>query len=196
MFQFKPQIQWSLLFFKHHSYFTLFVLYKVWLSILQTMFRKLFQSHHFQKGVGLIENNKPKEAIRSLKAAIENNENLASSHYNLGLAYYLEKQPTLALQEWKKSIAIEPQVDALVNLANAYLLDKKSDVAIRYYEQAIELSPDDGQVHFNLGAAYESNGHMEKALNAYREARDYGIEEAQAHFRNVAAKLLKFNSEH
>eukprot|EP00835_Amoeboradix_gromovi_P005006 NODE_432_length_8732_cov_0.302907.p5 type:complete len:164 gc:universal NODE_432_length_8732_cov_0.302907:4616-5107(+) len=162
------------------------------------MLRKLFQSQSvktntLQKGINLLEKNQPKEAISVLKDAIKKGEDPSSSHFNLGLAYYLQKDTKMAIKEWESSLKIEKKPDTFVNLANVYLLMKDNTKAIRYYEQAIELDPSDGEIHFNLGVAYEKNGELDKALNYYREARDYGVEEAAKHFRNVAAKQLKFN---
>ena len=163
------------------------------------MFRKLLQSKNspiLQKGIQLIESNQPNEAIIALKEAISKGEQLANSHYHLGLAYYLQKDTVQAVKEWESSVNIEPKSDTLVNLANVYLL-KQDNVnikkAIKFYEQAADISPDDGQIHFNLGVAYEKNGQLDKALSSYREARDYGVEEAGKYFRNVAAKQLKFS---
>eukprot|EP00834_Sanchytrium_tribonematis_P002826 NODE_95_length_21511_cov_0.501168.p16 type:complete len:166 gc:universal NODE_95_length_21511_cov_0.501168:1298-1795(+) len=164
------------------------------------MFRKLYQSvtsvSALEKGIQHIENNQPKEAIKFLKDAIKKGEKLADSHYSLGLAYYLQKDVKMAVNEWEKSIKIKPQPDALLNLGNIYLLkqdDYNINKAIAYYEQAVKYNPDDGQIHFNLGVAYEKANQLNDALNHYREARDLGIDDAAKHLRNVAAKTLKLS---
>ena len=70
-------------------------------------------------------------------------------HYNLGNAYYKEKQYDKAISEFKQVNAPELKAKSLHNLGNAYAQNKKIDEAITAYEEALKLG-DDQDTKFNL----------------------------------------------
>ena len=160
------------------------------------MIRNLFQrkSAFLVKGIQFVEKNQPKEAISVLTEAIASGDKSADVQYHLGLAHYMRKDVKAAVEAFEASVEIKALPDALVNLGNIYLMKQDNaniKKSIKLFEQALQLAPSDGQIHFNLGVAYEKNGQLDKALQSYRESRDYGVEQANTYFRNVASKLLK-----
>ena len=70
-------------------------------------------------------------------------------HYNLGNAYYKEKEYKKAIAEFKQVNAPELKAKALHNLGNSYAQSKKIDDAIAAYEEALKLS-DDADTKYNL----------------------------------------------
>jgi len=70
-------------------------------------------------------------------------------HYNLGNAYYKEKEYKKAIAEFKQVNTPELKAKALHNLGNSYAQSKKRDEAIAAYEEALKLG-DDADTKFNL----------------------------------------------
>ncbi len=118
----------------------------------------------------------------------------SDTYYNLGNTLYLSREFDGALEAWQKALKLNPSAaaDIHTNLANVLLLHKKDvKTAISHYEASLALLENDGQVIFNLAAAYESLGDVEsltKAVSLYAKAEGLGID-AKKNLRNAAAKL-------
>ncbi|RDB23820.1 hypothetical protein Hypma_009017 [Hypsizygus marmoreus] len=118
----------------------------------------------------------------------------ASSLFNLGVTHYHLKEYDEAIEAWKESIALQPSSpDAHTNLASAYIISPgipRPDLAIHHLRIATSLSPEDPEIAFNLAAVLEATGRLEDALVQYQRSKDYGVERAALHIRNVSAKIL------
>lgn len=98
-----------------------------------------------------------------------------------------------AIAAWKESIALQPSSpDAHTNLASAYIISPVSrpDLALHHLHIASSLSPEDPEIAFNLAAVLEATGKLEEALEQYKRSKEYGVERAAVHIRNVSAKIL------
>ncbi|KAJ8094669.1 hypothetical protein PM082_010675 [Marasmius tenuissimus] len=117
----------------------------------------------------------------------------ASSLFNLGVTHYHLKEFDEAIAAWKESIALQPQSpDAHTNLASAYIISPipRPDLALHHLNIASSLSPEDPEIAFNLAAVLEATGRLEEALEQYKRSRDFGVDRAAMHIRNVSAKIL------
>lgn len=117
----------------------------------------------------------------------------ASSLFNLGVTHYHLKEFDNAIAAWKESIALQPaSADAHTNLASAYIISPvaRPDLALHHLHIAASLSPEDPEIAFNLAAVLEATGQLEEALKQYQRAKEYGVERAAMHIRNVSAKIL------
>ncbi|GBE89130.1 hypothetical protein SCP_1501350 [Sparassis crispa] len=117
----------------------------------------------------------------------------ASSLFNLGVTHYHLKEFDEAIAAWKESIALQPSSpDAHTNLASAYIVSPVSrpDLALHHLRVAVSLSPDDPEIAFNLAAVLEACGQLEEALVYYKRSKEYGVDRAAMHIRNVSAKIL------
>ncbi|KAK7056219.1 hypothetical protein VNI00_002771 [Paramarasmius palmivorus] len=135
----------------------------------------------------------------------------ASSLFNLGVTHYHLKEFDEAIAAWKESIALQPSSpDAHTNLASAYIISPipRPDLALHHLQHvdhniisrmdtnkwkssiASSLSPEDPEIAFNLAAVLEATGRLEEALENYKRSRDFGVERAAMHIRNVSAKIL------
>lgn len=84
-----------------------------------------------------------------------------------------------AIQAWTEAIRVAPNSpDAHTNLASAYIMSKPSrpDLATEHLRTAAAQSPDDPEIHYNLGAVLEACEELQEALQAYQRAYDGGIE--------------------
>ncbi|KAF9462953.1 hypothetical protein BDZ94DRAFT_1260248 [Collybia nuda] len=117
----------------------------------------------------------------------------ASSLFNLGVTHYHLKEYDEAIAAWKESISLQPSSpDAHTNLASAYIISPVSrpDLALHHLQIASSLSPEDPEIAFNLAAVLEATGKLEEALIQYQRSKDFGVERASVHIRNVSAKIL------
>ncbi|KDQ19080.1 hypothetical protein BOTBODRAFT_28573 [Botryobasidium botryosum FD-172 SS1] len=133
------------------------------------------------------------EAARRLCELSVSRKRTASGLFNLGVTCYHSKDFDAAIKAWQDSIEIQPDSpDAHMNLASAYILSPVSrpDLALHHLKLAASLSPEDPEVAFNLGAIYEATGQLEEALIQYKRSKDFGVERAAVHIRNVSAKIL------
>ncbi|KAJ8585990.1 TPR-like protein [Rhizopogon salebrosus TDB-379] len=117
----------------------------------------------------------------------------ASSLFNLGVTHYHLKDFDNAIAAWKESVALQPaSADAHTNLASAYIISPvaRPDLALHHLHIAASLSPEDPEIAFNLAAVLEATGQLEEALKQYKRSKEYGVERAAMHIRNVSAKIL------
>lgn len=50
---------------------------------------------------------------------------------------------------------------------------------------AASLAPEDAEIAFNLAAVLEACGFLEESLEHYKRAKEFGVERAEMHIRNV-----------
>ncbi|KAI0945607.1 hypothetical protein AcW1_001788 [Taiwanofungus camphoratus] len=134
--------------------------------------------------------------VQAAKASYQRSVHIkrtASSLFNLGVTHYHLKEYDEAIAAWKESIALQPSSpDAHTNLASAYIISPVSrpDLALHHLHIAASLAPEDPEIAFNLAAVLEACGRLEEALVQYKRSKEYGVERAAMHIRNVSAKIL------
>ncbi|PBK99359.1 TPR-like protein [Armillaria gallica] len=133
------------------------------------------------------------EAAKNLYKRSADIRRNASSLFNLGVTHYHLKEFDDAIAVWKESIALQPaSPDTHTNLASAYIISPvpRPDLALHHLHIASSLSPEDPEIAFNLAAVLEATGQLEAALEQYQRSKDFGVERAAMHIRNVSAKIL------
>ena len=113
---------------------------------------------------------------------------------NIGIVYFYQNNYALALEYFKRSMALREQqgdvpghVEALVNIGNIYLLQKDYDQALANYNRSLALVKDKlmtAEVLGQIGAALDSKGSYAEALNYLR--RGLEISESEKDQPNVA----------
>lgn len=84
-----------------------------------------------------LKEGKTELAIREYEEAIERNPASAATHFNLAIAYYLEKNMAGAISALEKVVELNPlDVEAHYNLACLWLYQKDLDKAKSYFEKA------------------------------------------------------------
>ncbi|KAG8881573.1 hypothetical protein FRB97_009407 [Tulasnella sp. 331] len=145
-----------------------------------------------EEGTQKLEDGDIEGAKASYKRSLDVQRS-ASALFNYGVTCYHTKDFTAAIDAWKESIELQPDsADAHTNLASAYIMMPlaRPDLALTHLRQAAVISPEDGEIAFNLGAVLEAAGHLEDALEEYKRSKEYGVEKAAMHIRNVSAKIL------
>ncbi|THH04783.1 hypothetical protein EW145_g5271 [Phellinidium pouzarii] len=79
-----------------------------------------------------------------------------------------------------------------LNLASAYIISPVSrpDLALHHLRIASSLAPEDPEIAFNIAAVLEACGKLEESLTHYKRSKEYGVERAEMHIRNVSAKII------
>ncbi|KAI0788800.1 hypothetical protein C8Q75DRAFT_767991 [Abortiporus biennis] len=133
------------------------------------------------------------KAAKELYQRSVNIKRTASSLFNLGVTHYHLKEFDDAIAIWKECISLQPNsADAHTNIASAYIIHTptRPDLALHHLRIAASLAPEDPEIAFNLAAVLEACGKLEEALVQYKRSKDFGIEKAAVHIRNVSAKIL------
>ena len=120
----------------------------------------------FEKyGVALFETKQYQAATTVLEKALTNNENSESVNARLALAYQNMGENYKALDYFKKTFALNPNLTALrFDYANLLGNMDKPDSAIEQYKEYLKAYPDDPNAFKNLGLVYKKTGNLDLAL--------------------------------
>lgn len=146
-------------------------------------------SKYLELALKLQEQGKYDEAIKEYVQAVEINPNDPKLHYNIGTAFQGKSDFDHAKKAYKKALDLDPAnekarvaMESLDKIAeNKKIQDLTSRAvelqnsgnyqeAITTYLAAISLSPEDAQLVYNLGTAYQASGDNEKAKEQYLKA--------------------------
>ena len=107
---------------------------------------------------------------------------LAKAYTARGSIYANKREYDLALADWTKAIALDPE-DAGVyrNRGTAYLFKGELDKAIQDFNKAIDLEPKDAGVYNNRGLAYTGKSDFDLAIQDFNKAIDLEPENANAY---------------
>lgn len=79
---------------------------------------------------------------KAIKAAVEEEEEIAPIYNGLGYTYFAQEQYDLAIRQYKEALKYKPDyVTALNNLGHAYERKKLTAPALEMYEEALKLAP-------------------------------------------------------
>lgn len=111
-----------------------------------------------------------KDSFTYLKKSFEFAPNFYLSHYALATEYVSRGDYLNALEEYRKTIALNPVYSyAHNNMGNVYLVLGDMDNAARSYEKTIEIDPVNPQPYYNLGLIAEKKERLGHALEHYRK---------------------------
>ncbi|MCW3127017.1 MAG: hypothetical protein JWO03_2675 [Bacteroidetes bacterium] len=111
----------------------------------------------------VLRGNASYKLYHDVPAAMRDYENAAKfrvggyydAWYNMGCVQIENNMPDLAKENFKKALAIDPEVFAArYNLAEAYDKLKMGDSAIYWYKKTLELKPLDDRSYYKIGTVY------------------------------------------
>jgi len=89
----------------------------------------------------------------------------AKIHNDVGLIYYLLEQYDSAIEEFEKSVSIDPRVsETYFNLGVTYSISGRIYEAIAAYKKVLEIDPENSFSHWNLAVNLEKLGRKEEAI--------------------------------
>src|SRR5882762_7059112 len=126
----------------------------------------------FEEALLLHEQGDPKAAEHYLEA-INEGDNTAEAHCNLGIINLEQGQLSKALDNFTLSLKSDPRhVEAHYNLANLYYDAGDLQLARLHYEAAIQIEPNFSLVYYNLALVYHRLNNVQAAtqsLTRYKE---------------------------
>ena len=91
--------------------------------------------------------------------------------YNKAVAAYDRGAYEIAIQEYEKALAIEPEnVDILVNLGAVCLQKRRVEPAINYFSKALTNDPNNSMALYDIGKAYMFKQDYRLAYLAFQQA--------------------------
>jgi tetratricopeptide (TPR) repeat protein len=125
-------------------------------------------------------------AIRRFQQAIALAPRMARAYDNLGLCYYYQNQNQLAMENFKKAIALDgkaphPSAWPYMNLAITQQFLNQSAEAEANLREAIRLEPGFAQAHFHLGSLLEGDGQLKQAVEEFGKASQLDATYAEPH---------------
>lgn len=141
------------------------------------------------KGFALLQEGKPKKALKCFQQALcVDLENVVILN-NLGNAYARMKRYKKAIDQYQKAIQLSPDYEkAYLNMGIAFQLLEKPEEAINAYQEYLRRVPGDINARYNLGLIYKEMGMEPEASEAFRaaspavdESLDRLIQQAASH---------------
>ncbi len=120
----------------------------------------------------LLAKQRPEEAIRCARKALNQNPRLAGAHINIGNALQQLRRHGEAIERYRRALELEPgRAEAHSNLGFALAALDRPEEAIAHYRQALGIAPRYATALVNLGQALEALNRHEEAIGCYREAQ-------------------------
>ena len=111
------------------------------------------------------------DAIERLTTVVQRDPNILDAWIMLGNEYFRKNQYALALQQYKRALAINPDYDlATVNLASAYRAMGDYEAATLGFERYLQKDPKNAWVRYQLGELYVELNQLEKAEAEFQQS--------------------------
>jgi Flp pilus assembly protein TadD len=120
---------------------------------------------HFDRGIGLIRDERFEEAIEAFRAAERLSPKEPAIPANIGQIYLRLGRPSDAIAPLRKAVTLEPSAPPFrIELCRALSLIKDHDAAIKECEKAVELDPQWDRAHSALFIARQAAGRPTEEL--------------------------------
>ena len=104
------------------------------------------------------------------------------AHNNLGLVFLKKGQADEAIEQFRRTVEINPNyTEGQNNLANTLLENGQLSEAIEQYKIALKINPKFAPTYANLGVAFIQEGQLDEAIAQYQKAIEINPKFAQAH---------------
>ena len=112
-----------------------------------------------------------------------NSNRFFKPYYNRGNLYYQKGEYDLAIGDYTKAIALNPDdVHAYNNRGVAYRAKGDYDRAIDDFNKAIQLDPKKAEFHNNLGITYRKKGTFHRAIEDHNKAIECNSDFGSAYY--------------
>jgi Tfp pilus assembly protein PilF len=128
---------------------------------------------YYQEGLADLDSDRQK-AFVAFQKAIQHNPRHRDAHYSIGHLYVLQGKYKQAEAEFREVIRIDPDYSEAHNyLGDVLVQEDRWTEAIESYRRALTnpLYPTPDVAWYNMGLAYAHEGDMEKAIQAFEDAR-------------------------
>jgi protein TonB len=140
----------------------------------------------YEKGNVFFDQQKYKKAIvRYSKSIKKKGSFYKESYLNRGFCKYHLGDIDGATEDIHKAIElgarynVENQALVYFNLGNEYFDKKEYDKALELYNESLHLTPEDGNIYFNIGIVNFHLGNKQQACKDMHKAKELGKEDAE-----------------
>jgi len=118
-------------------------------------------------------------------------EESSLAHARMGLAYFAEGRPDLAVKEYEEGLRLDPYATS-IHLRLGMALDRmgKTAEAIDHFRAELKVRPDLFAGHYNLAFALHKTGNIPEAITEYKAALAIEPDDATCH-DNLGMALLQ-----
>jgi protein O-mannosyl-transferase len=131
-------------------------------------------------GVILVEQGKLDEAEKACRKALALDPNLALPHHTLGTLYGKRGLWENAIDEFTRTVELQPSSSSYGYLGNAYLALADWRGAEASYRKAILLGPDKPDGYYNLAAVLDKQGRKAEAIEEIKKVLAIAPDDAEA----------------
>ena len=136
------------------------------------------------KGLGLLTENLPEQAIADFKLAEKAAPEYPRTHNILGMAYTILGSFNDAEIQFKEAIRLQPEYSqAYFNLGTFYQSQGKNTQALEYYEKAVKLDPKSVDTYMYIGYIHAEENQYEKAIPYFQKALSLDAHNADAYYK-------------
>ena len=126
---------------------------------------------YYNRGLALLELNKPEQALVDFKKALSIDPNYAEVYNAQGNAFSDIGQLNLAIKSFEEAVRINSKYsDAWNNMGNALSISKDIYAAIECYKHAISIYPEFVDAIVNLASSYSEVNELNQSLAYYQVA--------------------------
>jgi tetratricopeptide (TPR) repeat protein len=112
--------------------------------------------------------DRAEELLRNAETAQRSKQ--GEEHFKLGTKAYLDRNYALAIEEYRKSVEVNPRSPvAYSNLAYVYYDSGDFDKALEYHLRAIDIDINTAVSHYGLALIYEARGDRANAIRHWEE---------------------------
>ncbi|MGA1867944.1 MAG: tetratricopeptide repeat protein [bacterium] len=124
------------------------------------------------------------EALSCFKKMVFLKPNDPEAYYNMGKAYQALGDNDQAIYSWGKALSLNPHLNGVhLNLGNAYFEKELVESAIKEWNIALVGKNIDVVTHLiNLGMAYSQMGEYDKAIRAWKKAKEMNPEDPNPYY--------------
>jgi len=121
-------------------------------------------------------------------------EESSLAHARMGLAYFAEGRPDLAVREYEEGLRIDPEATS-IHLRLGIALDRlgKTAEAVEHFKAEIRVRPQLAAGHYDLALALQKIGKLPEAIAEYKEALAIEPDDAACHDSLGVALLQQGN---
>lgn len=113
-------------------------------------------------------------------------DNQAKDYQRQGILLMQESDFADAIKYFKAAVAIEENIELLIDLGNAYASNADYNSAIDIFSKALLYEPNNGEILFDIGSVYLLQERLKKCIEYYNRAEEAGFDNVRL-YMNLAA---------
>lgn len=143
------------------------------------------------KGLLLYQQGKFKDAVQTFTASIKQQPH-PLAYFFTGLSHFRQNQLELALNNFQKTLDLNPEFErARVLVAMTLFKQKRIDDAVTEIQKVLHASPDNAYAHNILGSAYLAKGQFDEGMAELEKATEIDPGLVDAHLKRGIFHLAK-----